>query len=41
MRILIYGAGVIGQICAARLHQAGHDVTVLARYRTLDCTKQA
>src|ERR1022692_4359080 len=34
MKILIYGAGVIGQIYAARLQQAGHDVTVLARDRT-------
>jgi 2-dehydropantoate 2-reductase len=36
MKILIYGAGVIGQIYAARLHEAGHDVTVLARTRTLE-----
>jgi 2-dehydropantoate 2-reductase len=36
MRILIYGAGVIGQIYAARLHEAGHEVTVLARHRTLE-----
>ena len=36
MKILIYGAGVIGQIYAARLHEAGHDVTVLARHRTLE-----
>lgn len=35
MKILIYGAGVIGQIYAGRLHEAGHDVTVLARGRTL------
>lgn len=31
MRILIFGAGVIGSICAARLHEAGVDVTLLAR----------
>jgi 2-dehydropantoate 2-reductase len=36
MKILIYGAGVIGQIYAARLHETGHDVTVLARHRTLE-----
>jgi 2-dehydropantoate 2-reductase len=35
MKILIYGAGVIGQIYAARLHEAGHEVTVLARGQTL------
>jgi 2-dehydropantoate 2-reductase len=31
MRVLIYGSGVIGQIYGARLAQAGHDVTLLAR----------
>jgi len=31
MRILVYGAGVLGSLYAARLHDAGHDVTVLAR----------
>jgi 2-dehydropantoate 2-reductase len=36
MKILIDGAGVIGQIYAARLHEAGHDVTVFARHQTLD-----
>jgi 2-dehydropantoate 2-reductase len=35
MKILIYGAGVIGQIYAGRLHEAGHEVTVLARHQTL------
>jgi 2-dehydropantoate 2-reductase len=35
MKILIVGAGVIGQIYAARLHKAGHEVTVLARHQTL------
>src|ERR1700677_163433 len=35
MRILIYGAGVIGQIYAGRLHEAGHEVTVLARGQAL------
>lgn len=34
MRILVFGAGVIGRAFAARLGQAGHDVTVLARSRT-------
>jgi 2-dehydropantoate 2-reductase len=31
MRVLIYGAGVIGSIYGARLAQAGHEVVVLAR----------
>ena len=31
MKILIYGAGVIGSIFAGKLALAGNDVTVLAR----------
>ncbi len=31
MRILIYGAGVIGSIFAGKLAASGEDVTVLAR----------
>ncbi len=31
MRILVYGAGVIGGIFAGKLYEAGHDVTMLAR----------
>ena len=31
MKVLIYGAGVIGQIFGGRLAQAGHDVSLLAR----------
>lgn len=36
MRVLIYGAGVVGQIYGGRLTQAGHEVTLLARGRTLE-----
>jgi 2-dehydropantoate 2-reductase len=35
VRILIYGAGVIGTLYGARLQQAGHEVVVLARSRRL------
>ena len=35
-RVLVYGAGVIGQIYGGRLAQAGHDVTFLAHGRTLE-----
>lgn len=31
MRVLIYGAGVLGSMLAVRLHAAGHDVNLLAR----------
>jgi 2-dehydropantoate 2-reductase len=31
MKILLFGSGVIGSIYAARLHQAGYPVTLLAR----------
>jgi 2-dehydropantoate 2-reductase len=35
MKILIYGAGVLGSLYAARLHEAGHTVTLLARGQRL------
>ncbi len=35
MRILVYGAGVIGSVYAAHLHRGGHEVSVLARGRRL------
>jgi 2-dehydropantoate 2-reductase len=35
MKILVFGAGVLGSVYAARLTQAGHEVTVLARGRRL------
>ncbi len=31
MRFLVYGAGAVGGVVGARLFQAGHDVTLLAR----------
>jgi 2-dehydropantoate 2-reductase len=31
MKVLIYGAGIIGQIYGGRLAEAGHDVTLLVR----------
>jgi 2-dehydropantoate 2-reductase len=36
MKILVYGCGVLGSVAAARLAQAGEDVTVLARGRRLE-----
>lgn len=35
MKILVYGAGVLGSIFAARLHKGGHDVSLLARGQRL------
>ena len=40
MRILIYGAGVIGSIFAGKLATAGKDVTVLARGKRLEELRQ-
>ena len=40
MRILIYGAGVIGSIFAGRLAASGEDITVLARGKRLEQLKQ-
>lgn len=36
MRILVCGSGPLGSLFAARLHQGGHDVTLLARGQRLD-----
>jgi 2-dehydropantoate 2-reductase len=36
MKILIYGAGVLGSLYAARLYQSGYDVTILARGKRYD-----
>ncbi|HEY3685286.1 MAG TPA: 2-dehydropantoate 2-reductase N-terminal domain-containing protein [Streptosporangiaceae bacterium] len=31
MKLLVYGAGVLGSLLSVRLHEAGHDVSLLAR----------
>ncbi|PSK81204.1 2-dehydropantoate 2-reductase [Murinocardiopsis flavida] len=35
MKLLVYGAGVLGSQFAVRLHEAGHDVALLARGKRL------
>ncbi len=40
MKILVYGAGVIGSIYAAKLFEAKNDVTFLARGKRYECLKQ-
>jgi 2-dehydropantoate 2-reductase len=40
MRILVYGAGVLGSLYAARLQAAGNEVTVLARGQRLADIRQ-
>ena len=40
MKILIYGAGVIGCIYSAKLHNAGLDITLLARGKRYHILKQ-
>lgn len=40
MKILIYGAGVIGSIYASRLYESGCDVTLLARGEHYENLKQ-
>ncbi len=40
MKILIYGAGVIGSVYAARLYQTGCDITLLARDKHYERLKQ-
>ena len=40
MKILFYGAGVLGSFYAARLHEAGYDVSILARGRRLADLKE-
>ena len=40
MRILVYGAGVTGSLFAVRLHEAGHDVSLLARGERLAALRE-
>ncbi|MBM3137421.1 MAG: ketopantoate reductase family protein [Chloroflexi bacterium] len=40
MRILVYGAGPLGSLLAARLHQGGQEVTLIARGQRLLDLKQ-
>ena len=40
MRILVYGAGPLGSLFAARLQQGGHDVSILARGQRLADLRQ-
>jgi len=40
MRFVIYGAGAIGGVVGARLHQSGHDVTLLARGAHLEAIRR-
>ena len=40
MKILVYGAGVLGSLHAARLHEAGHDVSLLARGARLTAIRE-
>ena len=40
MNILVFGAGVIGQVYAGRLLAAGHDITVVARGVTAEQLRQ-
>jgi len=36
MKILVYGAGPLGSLFSARLHEAGHEVSLLARGQRLE-----
>ncbi|MBM2620455.1 ketopantoate reductase family protein [Actinoplanes sp. LDG1-06] len=40
MKLLVYGAGVCGSLFAARLHEAGHDVSLLARGQRLAALRE-
>ena len=40
MKLLVYGAGVCGSLFAARMHAAGHDVSLLARGERLTALRR-
>lgn len=40
MRFVVYGAGAIGGVVGARLHQAGHEVVLIARGPHLEAIRQ-
>ncbi|MFI5845564.1 ketopantoate reductase family protein [Catenuloplanes sp. NPDC051500] len=40
MRVLVYGAGVLGSLLAVRLHESGHDVSLLARGARLEALRR-
>jgi 2-dehydropantoate 2-reductase len=40
MKVLVYGAGVTGSVFSARLHEAGHDVSLLARGERLTALRE-
>jgi len=40
LKLLVYGAGVTGSLFSARLHEAGHDVSLLARGERLAALRQ-
>ena len=40
MRYIIYGAGAVGGVIAARLAQHGHDVVAIARGAHLDAIRE-
>jgi 2-dehydropantoate 2-reductase len=40
MKLLVYGAGVTGSLFSARMHEAGHDVSLLARGERLAALRE-
>lgn len=40
MKLLVYGAGVLGSLFAARMYEAGHDVSLLARGERLTALRR-